>query len=67
MIISAVIFKNFLVFVVVVFMATPAAYGSSQARGQIGATAASVHHSHSNARSKQHPRPTLQLTTTPDP
>ena len=27
------------------FRATPEAYGSSQARGQIGATAASLHHS----------------------
>ena len=29
------------------FRATPAAYGSSQARGLIGTTAASLHHSHS--------------------
>ena len=28
------------------FRATPMAYGSSQARGQIGAAAASLHHSH---------------------
>ena len=28
-------------------------YGGSQARGQIGATAASLHQSHSNTRSKQ--------------
>ena len=36
------------VFVLVVFlMATPARYGSSQARGQTGATAAGLHHSHS--------------------
>ena len=39
------------------FRPTLAAHGSSQARGQIGATAASLHHSHSNARSK----PGLQL------
>ena len=32
------------------FRAAPAAYGSSQAMGQIGATAAGLHHSHSNAR-----------------
>ena len=32
-------------------------YERPQARGQIGATAASLHHSHSNARSK----PGLQL------
>ena len=30
------------------FTATPTAYGSSQARGQIGAAAASLHNSHSN-------------------
>ena len=28
------------------FRATPVAYGSSQARGPIGAAAASLHHSH---------------------
>ena len=31
------------------FRAVPRAYGSSQARGQIGPTAAGLHHSHSNA------------------
>ena len=36
------------------FRATPAAYGSSQARGQIGAAAAG--HSHSNPRSEPHLR-----------
>jgi len=34
------------------FRATPLAYGSSQARGQIGATAAGLHHSYSNTGSK---------------
>ena len=29
------------------------AYGSSQVKGQIGATAASLHHSHSDARGIQ--------------
>ena len=29
-------------------MATSAAYGNSQARGQIGAAAAGIHHSHNN-------------------
>ena len=29
-------------------------YGSSQARGQVGAIAASLHHSHSNMGSKLH-------------
>ena len=34
--------------------AAPEAYGGSQARGLIGATAAGLHHSHSNARSEPH-------------
>ena len=38
------------------------AYGSSQARGLIGATAAGLGHSHSNAGSEPHFRPTPQLT-----
>ena len=52
---------------ILLFRATPMAYGSSQARGQIGATAASLRHSHSNARSQLHLQPTAQLTATPDP
>ena len=47
--------------------AVPAAYGGSQARGRIGATAASLHHSHGNAGSELHLRPTPQLTAMPDP
>ena len=49
--------------------AVPAAYGGSQARGLIGATAAGLHHSHShsNARSELFLRPTPQLMATPDP
>ena len=35
------------------FRATPAAHRGSQARGLIGATAASLHHSHSNLGSEQ--------------
>ena len=49
------------------FWAAPAAYGSSQARGQIRATAASPHHSHSNTGSEPCLRPTPQLTAMPDP
>ena len=49
------------------FRATPVAYGSSQARGRIGAAATSLHHSHSNAGSEQHLWPTLQLVAMPDP
>ena len=40
------------VFAFLLFRATPPAYGGSQDRGWIGATAASVHPSHSNTRSK---------------
>ena len=34
------------------FRATPLAFGGSQATGQIGAIAASLHHSHSNEGSQ---------------
>ena len=43
------------------------AYGSSQARGQIGAVAASLCNSHSNAESEPHLRSTPQLVAMPDP
>ena len=36
------------------FRATPATYGSSPARGQVGATAAGLHHSHGNTGSLTH-------------
>ena len=49
------------------FRATFAAHGDSQARGQIGATPAGLHHSYSNTRSKPRLQPILQLTATPDP
>ena len=42
-------------------MATPTAYGGL-ARGQIGAAAASLYHSHSNSGSKPHLQPIPQLT-----
>ena len=48
-------------------MATPAAYGSSQARDQIGAAATGLHQSHSNTGSEPCLRPTPQLMVTPDP
>ena len=47
--------------------AASAAYGGSQARGLIGATAAGLHQSHSNARSEPRLQPTAQLTASPDP
>ena len=49
------------------FRAAPAAYGGSQAGGRIRAVAASLRHSHSNARSQPHLRPTPQLTAVLDP
>jgi len=43
------------------------AYGSSQARSQIGVVAAGIHQSHSNLGSESHMQPTPQLTAMPDP
>ena len=43
------------------------AYGSSQARGWIGAVATGLHHSHSNAESESCLWPTPQLNATLDP
>ena len=48
------------------FRATPEAYASSQHRGGIGATAASLRHSHSNVGSKPRLRLTPQPTAMPD-
>ena len=52
-------------FFLVFFRAAPKAYGSSQARGQVRATAAGLCHSHT--RSELHLWPTLQLTAKLDP
>ena len=60
------VFKDFF-FPPLLFRATPTAFGSLQARGQIGALAANPHHSHSNDRSELSLRPTQQLTMTLDP
>ena len=49
------------------FRAAPVAYGGSQARGLIGAVAAGLCQSHSNARSKPRLQPTPQFTATSDP
>ena len=54
-------------FIYCLFTDTPLAYGSSQAKGPIGAVAAGLHHNHSNAGSKPCQWPTLQLTVTLDP
>ena len=47
--------------------AAPVAYGSSKARGQIGAEAAGLHCSYSNMGSEPHLQPTLHLMAKPDP
>ena len=53
--------KNLRVFFfIIIFSVSPAAYRGSQARGQIRAVAASLHHNQSNARSELRLRPTPQ-------
>ena len=51
---------------VLIFRAASAAYGGSQARGQTGATAAALHHSHGKVGSEPCLRPTPQLIATLD-
>ena len=57
----------FFFFFFAISWATPAAYGGSQGRGLIGAVAASLRQSHSNAGSEPRLQPTPQLTATSDP
>ena len=52
---------------VCLFRATPSAYGSSQARGPIGAVVTGQHHSNSNARSEPRLQPKPHLRAMPDP
>ena len=54
-------------FLFLVFRATLAASGSSQAQGRIGAIAAGLHHSHSDSGSEPHLLTTQQLMEMPDP
>ena len=49
------------------FRATTVAYGSSQAKGRIGAAAARLHCSLSNTRSELHLQTSPKLTAIPDP
>ena len=63
MINSLSLFLSFSLF----FRAAPVAYRGSQVRGPIGAVAARLHHSHSNAGSKLCLRPIAQFMATPDP
>ena len=64
------IFFPFFLFLFFFFFAfgrpAPKAHGSSQPRGPIGAVAAGLSHSHSNARSKLCLQPTPKLTAMPD-
>ena len=53
------------IYIFFLFRGTPVTYGSSQTRDQIGATAASLHQSHSNDRSRLHPWPMPQPLATP--
>ena len=55
-------FFFFFFWVFLSFRAAPVAYGGSQVRGGIRATAAGLHHSHSNFRFEPHPWPMPQLT-----
>ena len=57
---------RFFFFVFCLFRATPEAHGGFQVRGQVGAVAAGLHHSHSHARSEPCLQPTPQLTAMPD-
>ena len=57
---------QFFFFKFFLFLDHTMAYGSSQARSQIGAIAAGLCHSHSNMGSKLHLQPALQLTAAPD-
>ena len=54
-------------FIYLFFRAALEAYEGSQARGQIGAVAPDLCHSHNNAGSKLYLCPTPQLTVMPDP
>ena len=49
------------------FRVVPAAYGGYQARGPVGAVAASLYHSHSNMGSELHLHPVPQLMAMLDP
>ena len=70
------VFLNFLAVTLYLFIyfrlfafsgATPMAHGGFQARGPIGAVAASLCQSHGNVESEPCLQPTPQLTATPDP
>ena len=58
--------KIFFFFFFGFFRAALVVYGRSQAKERIGAAAANLRHSHSNAGSQPHLRPTPQLMAMPD-
>ena len=62
-----IFFFNYHFFFFFLFRATPVAYRSFRAKGQIRAAAADLCHSHSHAGSKLHLQPTPQLAATPNP
>ena len=59
--------KHFFFFLSFFGGSAPAAYGGSQARGQMEAVAANLHHSHRKARCGLCLQPTPQITATLDP
>ena len=61
------IYLLFIYLFILLFRDTPEAYVDSQARGRIGATTASLQHSHSNMRAESCLQPTPQLMAMPDP
>ena len=65
--VEKVSFLFFFFFFFVFSRAAPAAYGGSQARGQIGAVAAGICQSHSNTGSEPYLQPTPQLRAMLDP
>ena len=59
--------RRFLFVFLFLCIAATIACGGSQARGQIGAAATCLHHSHGNTRSELHLRPKLKLSAMLDP
>ena len=57
--------KKRMTFFFLLFRVILAAYGGSQARGQIGATTAGLRHSHSHVRSEPRLQPQLRATMDP--
>ena len=63
-----IILNLFYFYFYLLFRVTPIAYGSSQARGKMRATAVGLHHRHINLGSEPRLQPTPpQLMATPDP